>query len=68
MSVVQSVNSPGEEIFKKYPTLFQGLGKLTGEYSIKLREGAQPYAVTTLRRIALPLLPKVKEELERLEF
>ena len=68
VSVVQSVNSPGEEIFKKYPTLFQGLGKLTGEYSIKLREGAQPYAVTTLRRIALPLLPKVKEELERLEF
>ena len=68
VSVVQSVNSPGEEIFKKYPTLFQGLGKLTGEYNIKLREGAQPYAVTTPRRIALPLLPKVKEELERLEF
>ena len=68
VSVVQSFNSPGEEIFKKYPTLFQGLGKLTGEYNIKLREGAQPYAVTTPRRIALPLLPKVKEELERLEF
>ena len=68
VSVVQSVNSPGEEIFKKYPTLFQGLGKLTGEYNIKLREDAQPYAVTTPRRIALPLLPKVKEELERLEF
>ena len=33
----------------------------------RLKEGAKPYAVTTPRRVALPLIPKVQTELERLE-
>ena len=32
-----------------------------------MREGAKPYAVATLRSVALPLIPKLKTELERLE-
>ena len=47
--------------------LFEGLGKLEGEYKIELMEGAKPYALTTPRRIAIPLLPQVKAELERME-
>lgn len=34
---------------------------------IKLRDGAVPYAQTTPKRVALPLKPKVKAELERME-
>ena len=51
----------------QYPLLFEGLGKLEGEYKIELMEGAKPYALTTPRRIAIPLLPQVKAELERME-
>ena len=29
--------------------------------------GSAPYAITTPRRVALPLMPKVKEELQRME-
>ena len=50
-----------------YPDLFKGLGTMTGEYHISLREGAKPFALSTPRRIALPLMPKVKQELERME-
>lgn len=51
----------------QYPLLFEGLGKLEGEYKIELMEGAKPYALTTPRLIAIPLLPQVKAELERME-
>ena len=32
-----------------------------------LTPGSTPYAITTPRRVALPLMPKVKEELQRME-
>lgn len=51
---------------QQYPNLFEGLGKLEGEYAICL-EGAQRFAVTAPRRVAIPLLPQVKAELERME-
>ena len=51
---------------EQFPSLFQGLGKLQGEYSIKLQEGARPYALTT-PRVPIPLMKPVKEELERME-
>ena len=49
------------EIKQQFP---QGLGKLEGEYEIRLQEGAKPFALTTPRRIAVPSLPKVKAELQ----
>ena len=52
---------------EKYPSLFQGLGKLKGEYSIELRDDAQPFALATPRRVAIPLLKRVQQELERME-
>ena len=37
-AVIDSMRDPGS----RYPSLFQGLGKLEGEYTIQLEEGAEP--------------------------
>lgn len=50
-----------------YQEVFSGLGQLKGEYKIKLKESAQPFALSVPRRVALPLRSKVKEELDRME-
>ena len=47
--------------------MFNGLGQLKDNYTVKLREDAKPFALTAPRRVALPLLPKVKAELQRME-
>ena len=56
-----------EDIVKQYPTLFQGLGKLEGEHTIHLKEGATPFCLTTPRRVPLPLMKNVQEEIKRME-
>ena len=50
-----------------FPQLFRGLGKLQGQYHIRLKDNAQPFALTVPPRVAIPLLPKVKEDLECME-
>ena len=40
---------------------------LIGKYHIQLREDAKPFALTTPRRVAVLLLPKVEAELKRME-
>ena len=50
------------------PTLFEGLGLMEEDsYTIKLKEDAQPFAIRAPRRVPLPLMPKLKEELQRLK-
>ena len=44
-----------------------GLQKLEGEYRIQLHEDSRPFALTNPRRVAIPMLPKVKAELEWME-
>ena len=56
--------SKPEELF---PNLFTGLGKLEGEYTICLREGAQPFALNTPRRVPVPLMRAVKDELDHMQ-
>ena len=48
----------------RFPKLFNGLGKLN---SIQLRDDAQPFSLSVPRRVAIPLMRPVKEELKRME-
>ena len=64
VSMVNQVHS--EDVANQFPELFTGLGKLRDNYKIKLKSDATPFALTTPRRVALPLLPKVKAELQRM--
>ena len=52
---------------EEFPSLFSGLGKLNEEYKIQLNEEAHPFALSRPRRVAIPLMPKVQKELERME-
>ena len=56
-----------KKFVKMYPNLFKGLRTIAGEYCISLQEGAKPFAISTPRRIPLSLMPRVKQELERME-
>ncbi|KAK7106488.1 hypothetical protein V1264_017738 [Littorina saxatilis] len=52
---------------RQYPKLFEGLGKIQNSYKIRLKENSVHFAVSTPRRLALPLKGKVKAELEKLD-
>ena len=68
LRVIQQVEPvQAHNIVKLFPELFQGLGRLKDSYKIQLLSEAKPFALTTPRRVAVPLLPKVKAELERME-
>ena len=56
-----------EQVHKKFPTVFQGLGNLGDEFTIKLKPSAVPQALYTPRIVPLPLRPQVEEELKRME-
>ena len=64
---VEEQSPAGVDPVKEFPSLFCGLGKLGGEHTIQLKENATPYTLSTPRRVAIPLMPKVKKELERME-
>ena len=54
------------KIVNQYPDLFKGLGEIPGEYEIKLIENPSSFALTTPRKLPLPLLSKTKLEIERM--
>ncbi|XP_053389029.1 uncharacterized protein K02A2.6-like [Mercenaria mercenaria] len=56
-----------DSVKRTHPRLFRELGQLDGEYRISLNDGAKPFALAVPRRVPIPLLPKVKAELERME-
>ena len=52
----------------KNPNLFGGLGRMSGgDYSIQLCEDAVPFALSTPRRVSIPLMDVVKMELQIME-
>ena len=68
LAIVQKVDAvEATNLNAKFPGLFTGLGKLPGPDVIKLKPEAKPYALSTPRRVPVPLLTKVKEELFRME-
>ncbi|KAL0150323.1 hypothetical protein M9458_054431, partial [Cirrhinus mrigala] len=64
---VNEVTQTDTDFKALYPSVFQGLGKLKEPYHIELEQGVVPYALSTPRRVPLPLRDKVREELERME-
>ena len=58
---------PESDIIKQYPKVFEGLGTIGDEYRIKIREDATPYSLFVPRNVPIPLRPKVKVELDRME-
>ena len=62
-----SYNGIEAEAKANHPRLFKGLGELKGEFKITLKPDSTPFALTTPCRVALPLMSKVKAELERME-
>jgi len=69
ISRINATSTGTEELdwLAQYPSLFKGLGNLGEPYSIKLREGAEPHALYTPRRVPIPMRARVKEELDRME-
>ena len=59
--------SSATEVEKQFPSIFSELGNSDEEYEISLKPEAIPYSLYTPRHVALPLQPKVQEELNRME-
>ena len=55
-----------DEVVKAYPKLFTGLGKLKGEYAIRLKDDAKPFCLYTPRSVPQPLMKKVEQEIAAL--
>jgi hypothetical protein len=54
-------------IARNYMNLFDGTGCLKGyPYTIRLRDGAEPFALATASRVPYSLYDKVKKELQRM--
>ena len=54
-----------DTVQEQYSELFSGLGKTDWEYIIKLKPGYVPFALSTPRRVPLPLMEKIKKELSK---
>ena len=50
-----------------FPRMFRGLGRLEGEYEIKLKSDSKPFSISVPRRVAIPLMRRVRDELNRME-
>nr|KAG5700450.1 hypothetical protein BaRGS_010363 [Batillaria attramentaria] len=51
----------------EFPKLFSGLGTLQTKYTITLKPDAHPVCLYAPRKIPHPLIPKVKDEIERMQ-
>ena len=47
--------------------MFRGVGNISEEYTIHLKEDAEPYSLFAPRNVAIPLREKVRKELQRME-
>ena len=54
-------------VLARFSSVFEGLGKLEGECTIKLQVNTKPFVVTTPRRVPIPLLEPTRKELDHTE-
>lgn len=64
---IEEVRDTPDDYKAAYPTVFRGLGCLKESYTIALEGDAIPFALSTPRRIPIPLRGEVREELDRME-
>ncbi len=62
-----TVHEQQNDFRAKYPSVFTGLGKLKEPYTIELEPSAEPHALSSPRRVPLPMRDKVHAELKRME-
>ena len=56
-----------QHIVEQFSELFNRIGLIKGSYKIELEKEAKPYSIMAPRRIPIPLLPKIKCELEKMK-
>jgi len=59
LAAISTTSKPEEE----FKSVFEGIGKIPGEYSIKLSPNATPTAIYTPRHVAIPLRKPIEEQL-----
>ena len=45
---IDAIKKSSQSILEQFPSVFNGLGKIEGNYSIKLKEDVKPFASTIL--------------------
>ena len=49
-----------------YPPLFKGLGTMTDEYTIKLKDDVKPFALTVPKKVPTPLYEETMHKISRM--
>ncbi|GFS12590.1 Pol polyprotein [Elysia marginata] len=63
---LNSLTTETPDFRAEFPNLFKGLGRHKDAYTIKTRPDIQPVSIYTPRKIAHPLMTKVKTEIDRM--
>ena len=63
---LNNVNKQELNVAKEFPTIFGDIGEFKTEVVVNLKENAKPFVQSVPRRVPLPLLDKLKIELDRL--
>ncbi|UYV83505.1 K02A2.6-like, partial [Cordylochernes scorpioides] len=64
--MIQQLSSNFLNPKREFPEIFNGLGHAKINYKISLQPDAKPYALCTPRRVPIPLMKQVKEQLEEM--
>ncbi|UYV76496.1 K02A2.6-like [Cordylochernes scorpioides] len=64
--MIQQLSSNFLNPKREFPEIFNGLGHAKINYKISLQPDAKPYALCTPRRVPIPLMKEVKEQLEEM--
>ncbi|UYV72597.1 K02A2.6-like [Cordylochernes scorpioides] len=64
--MIQQLSSNFLNPKREFPKIFNGLGHAKINYKISLQPDAKPYALCTPRRVPIPLMKQVKEQLEEM--